>query len=499
MKSGKIFFLFSVALIMVIWGWSFYDSIYVEAQAFKGQVESHLASVSQSRGDRINDWLLEKENDIQIIAGFSKVKELLKENTSSSEEAIKLSVDENARIISKEVENYIKAHSGMTLDHLRDSVEFNSIAVLPVGNDGYTVLVDKNTSIAKFHINPDLVGFDYDLVGEENKEGVAILKEAQNTNKDSSGFYNWLDLDGKVRKKYSYFSVIPAKTLDNFEFVLATTAYVEDYQTIKDVPEGINNYLKDFVEVYDYYNLVLISTDGHIIYMAQKMGNLGEGLEWKENLNNGLIKNYQKVKDSNNISFFGPFVGHYEEEFMKVSVMAPVYDGQNLLGFVGLIDDMEKPIEISTELTGLWGTGEIYLTNEEALIITPLRFQYLDLLTQSIKTENLENCMIHIERNERVSGTEFYEFLNYKGDLTLGTHKPISKIRWCLLAEIGKEEISEISIQSQIKGGVLFLFVTMLISFIFAFYIKGLLDRNYILEKRKIGKIFTKYRGGVKN
>lgn len=495
MKSGKIFFMFSVTLILVIWGGLLYDSTYVETKAFREQVKDHLTSVSQSRGERINDWLLEKENDVQVLAGLSRVKELMEENTSFSEMAIKLNVDQRSDIISREIENYIRAHPGMTLEALQNSAEFSSIAVRPIGRDGYTVLVDKQTSIAKFHKNPDFIEFDYDLVGKGNEEGVAILREAQVTNKDSSGFYNWLDPGGETRKKYAHFSVISAKTLDDFEFILATTAYLEDYQTIKNVPEDVDNYLKSFREIHDYHNIVLISTDGHLVYMAQGMEDFGGGLEWEENLNVGLAKNYQNTKRFNDISFFGPFTRHQGERFMKVSVMAPIYNEQSLLGFVGLIDDMEEPIEISTELTGLWDTGEVFLANEDELLITPLRFRYLDLLTQSVRTESLETCIYHIEEAEGVLHQEFYDFLNYRGDMTLGTYKPLPKIRWCVLAEIGEEEVFRIPVQSQIKGNVLVLVGTMFIAVIFVFYVGRFLDGKYTLKKRRLGKFFVKNKG----
>jgi hypothetical protein len=485
MKIGGVFMMFSSALILIIWAVFIYNAAYVEGQAFERQVGDHLTSISESREERINDFFLEKKNDIEVLAGFQKVKDLLSSDLSSSPLAAKLSVDYRSNIISNEIENYIKTHSKMSLEDLRNSLEFKSIVVQPIGENGYTVLVNRDTFVAEFHNNPDLVGFDYDLVGEEGEEGVSIMREAQESGLDSFGFYNWLDSDGKTREKYAYFSIIPTRTSDGSEFILATTAYIDDYKIIKDVPEDIDSYLRNFEKAHDYHNILLISPDGYITYMARQMGGSGANFGWEEHFKTGLAKSYLNALGSSGAKLFGPFASHYGEMFLKVTITSPVYDGEKLLGFVMLIADMEDVNEISTEATGLWEAGEAYLVNKDALLISPLRYRYLDPLTQSVDTENLDRCVRKFEGGVGLDDDAedaFYEFLNYRGDLTLGTYAFIPEIEWCLLVEMEKEEILDIPRRNQLRNNIFAFSIIALFSMVLSFYVGNFLNNNYAIK-----------------
>ncbi len=477
--------MFSGALILIVWAVLLYGTVYVDGQVFERQVEDHLTSISESREERINDLFLEKKNDIEVLADFNKIKNLLSSNLSSSPSATKLSVSYRFNIISSEIENYMKAHPKMSLEDLRNSLEFKSIVVQPVGENGYAVLINRDTLVAEFHRNPDLVGFDYDLVGEEGAEGVSIMRKTQESGLGSSGFYNWFDPDGKTRRKYAHFDIIPVKTSDGSEFILATTAYIDDYKIIEDVPEDIDNYLKNFEEAHGYHNILLISPDGYIVYMARQMGGSGANFGWEEHSKGGLAKSYLNALNSGGIKLFGPFASHYGEMFLKVTITSPVYDGEKLLGFVMLIADMEDVNKISTEITGLWEAGEVYLVNKDALLISPLRYRYLDPLTQSVKTENLDECIRKFEGemdlDDNAEGA-FYEFLNYRGDLTLGTYVFIPEIEWCLLVEMGKEETFDIPRRNQLRNNISAFSIIALFSMVLSLYIRNFLNNNYAIK-----------------
>ncbi len=505
MRLGNRFFILSVLLVLVIWGGLFYNSLYIEVQAFRAQVKNHLLGISELRAERIDDWIFEREGDLKVLADSSQVKDLLSKNTSSSERAVKLDIDKHANIISRNIENYIKANQNATLRDLKNSTDFNSIIIQPMGKDGYTTLINKGTFIIEAHYNQSLLGTIFKLTDDENNKSIAILNEILNTNNDAFYFYNWTDPNGENMEKYVYFKIIPTRTLDNHEFILVVTGYVKDYQIINNVDQDINAYLTSFKQSHNYYNIIFISSDGDVIYMNNEMEKLGENLNWKENINTGLSINYQDAKNTKNISFFGPFAMHYGEKYMKVSFMSPVYSKDKLSGFVAIVDEMNKVLKISTELNGLWDTGDVYLVNENALLISPLRAVHLDLLTQSIRTDNMERCIGKIKNNKNTNSQQSErnqwsdEFLNYKGDLTLGVYRTILVAKWCLAAEISEEEVLQIPISNQIKGNAMIFFITMFIVLAFIFWIKIFLDKKYILKPRNILGIFTKHRGGLKN
>ena len=295
-----------------------------------------------------------------------------------------------------------------------------------------------------------------------------------------SGFYFWRDVDGKIRRKYAKFIHVKARTADDVGLMVVTTAYVDDYKVISNVSERVNSYLKSF----DYYNLVLVSLDGYIIYGAKQIGVIGTNLEWISNADIGISKNYLESKKSGGISFYGPFVGIYGDVYPKVSIAAPVYADGVLLGFVIVVNDMDEIFDVSEETVGFRESQESYLVDSTGLLISPLRSREFDVMVQSVESKNFGNCFDEYF-SRYLEGKEFADyFLNYKGEEVLGIHREIANIDWCLLTEVAVDEALTVPIRESVKKSIYFSAFGLLVWVLIEFFVKFYLSRRKLFVKK---------------
>ncbi len=477
--ASKIMIMFFIIGIF-LGGLFILDSYSSETEKLRDGIDDILVNIAKSKTEEINSYLSEIEENIKTLQKSNEVKELLKQELVFDESIIKLGVDERARIISKGLENYLRVHTEMTLKDLQESSEFQQIAVQPVGKEGYSFLFDSQSLINYFHKEPRRVGYDYNNMEKTFPELWDMFKETSEKS-FSEGFYYRDEPDGSISYKYGRFVQIPVKTADGISMSVGTTTYVNDYKIIKEESE----YLENFKEGLNYHNLILVSSEGYIIYMVKPMEDFGTNLGWELNLREGLSKNYFDVKESEKISFFGLSIRHYEDVYPKISVMAPVYGGDNLLGYIGLIDEAEKVFEITEDTKNLGETGETYLINDEKFLISPSRNSDFDIMIQSVDTENAQNCF-----NETFPGHVHGEepivpFLDYLGEVVFGTHREISGTDWCLLIEIDKAEVS-IPMKEFLRNRIIFVAVIILILSLIGFFIGNYFGKKN--NKRKIKK-----------
>lgn len=419
-----------------------YYSASIKKDFIELEIEYKLLEITKEKTEKINNYLEGIEKDIKILQESDEVKELLRKDLVFDESVIKMDVDERARVISKEVENYLRAYPEMSLKNLQESSEFQKTAVQPVGKEGYSFLFDSQSLINYFHKESRRIGYDYNTM-EENFPALWNMFKETSEKGFSEGFYYRDEPDGTISYKYGSFVQIPIKTADGINMSVGTTAYVNDYKIVK----GDSEYLKNFNKKKDYHNLILISSGGYAIYMTEIMKSFGTNFEWKVNLDTGLSKNYLKAMESGGTSFFGPFLRHDKEIYPKLSTIASVYDGNNLLGYVALLNEMDEIFDIIEETMDIGKTGETYLVNIDGLLISPLRHSDFGIMVQSINTENVEECLDDFKEYYDIETQEVKKHIediavsnNYEGKEILGSHEYIERTGWCLLVEIEKSE-----------------------------------------------------------
>ena len=125
-----------------------------------------------------------------------------------------------------------------------------------------------------------------------------------------------------------------------------------------------------------------------------------------------------------------------------ISVSTPVLCDKNktALGVIIVKVDLKSMYEITTDITGLGQTGEIFIVNREGYMITPSRFKKDTFLKQKVDTLNVEHCRIHKDRNHISRNQALNLFRSYRGTMVLGTHAYIPEMQWLLCSEMSERE-----------------------------------------------------------
>ena len=197
---------------------------------------------------------------------------------------------------------------------------------------------------------------------------------------------------------------------------------------------------------------------------------------------NDSIGTQLAFEGARNGTFIGlPHVSEKTREFV-LSVSEPIYVDNEFAGVLIMDLNMKSLVDIVQDNAGLGETGEVYLIDKEGFLVTPGRFEEGYFLEKKIDTENFRNCFLHEnltheeieERHSRVS-----VFLNHRGVSVLGGHVHISKMQWCLLAEINEREAVGLLRNKLIESGMLILIGILILMVIF------ILIANRILLKSR--------------
>lgn len=137
-------------------------------------------------------------------------------------------IRQTALLVSKQLEIYIRENPEMTVEDLQNDEYFSSLAVQPVGETGYTAVLDADDSTAYFHPNDALVNtLISDLAGKLPEMWVVV--NGSLGSRESGGYYDWEDADGVIRSKYMYIVPVGAKTADGVSLEVPATTYIDEF------------------------------------------------------------------------------------------------------------------------------------------------------------------------------------------------------------------------------------------------------------------------------
>jgi len=426
--------------ILLIFSYNFKSNKQISDASFR------IKEVSNFKINEINSYFRKVENEMQLLSNSDEAKTLLKKQIVIDADVTKFNVDQKTKIIAKETDNYVKKHPNKTLEDLRNDPIFQEITVQTIGLDGYSLIENYEEQLLSFQKNGEFIGEKYKDIKTSSPELYKKLTENINS-PDIFGFYDWIEPNGKVRKKYIHLIRTSNKTADGITLMVVTTAYVDNFKIIKE-SSPFNNLNNE-----DFNNLFLINPDGNFIYAKNVKEDVGSNLNWPVNKQLNLETSFGKVKKQNKIVFSDAYIDSYGEIYPKFTIISPVYEQNKLIGYVALIKNMNTLFKITKDTKNLGETGESYLVNrEQDYLISPLRKNNFDMFVQTIDTENTNNCFLGKKNRNNI-------LPNYEGELTIATHNIISEVPWCLITEINKNEISKISLKIEwLVSIALFLF-----------------------------------------
>lgn len=178
-----------------------------------------------------------------LVIGFWTIAEGLKPALKTNQDLLRQMGEETiydkALSAAAEVALYLEAHPELLTAPdavLNADPRLAAIAVQPVGKTGYTAMHD-NSAISHFHKNPAIVGSNLLDLRSKLPEFVKIL-EAGLGGQEASGYYDWIEPDGKtIRRKY-----MASVPVVNTRFRIAATTYIDEFeQPVRTTEAAIKN------------------------------------------------------------------------------------------------------------------------------------------------------------------------------------------------------------------------------------------------------------------
>jgi HAMP domain-containing protein len=145
----------------------------------------------------------------------------LKESTAYLNKLGEKMIQEKAQDVAAQLEIYMKSRGQTSVTVLAKDPRLREIAVQKVGETGYTAVHDSR-GINYFHVNQQIVGTDLHALASKLPDFVKILDAGLHG--PAYGYYNWKDVDGKVRPKYMFTAPVEGTNL-----IVAATTYIDEF------------------------------------------------------------------------------------------------------------------------------------------------------------------------------------------------------------------------------------------------------------------------------
>ncbi|MGA8240852.1 MAG: PAS domain S-box protein [Desulfobacterales bacterium] len=136
-------------------------------------------------------------------------------------------IQDKARDVAKQVDIFLKLNPDIDMQALQKSDEFKNIAMQKVGQNGYTCLYEAETGIMRIHPNPKLIDKEMRFLSEILPSWWAIF-EPTRTGAEASGYYDWFEPNGQIRKKYMTMTPVATK-LHGQTLMIAATTYIDEF------------------------------------------------------------------------------------------------------------------------------------------------------------------------------------------------------------------------------------------------------------------------------
>ena len=136
-------------------------------------------------------------------------------------------IQDKARDVAKQIEIYFRMYPERDIQEMREDPVFMDLAIQGVGRTGYTAITEARTYMLRVHPNPKLVDFDMHRLAERIPSWWAII-EKSNEGRPSSGYYDWIEPDGSIRKKYMAMTPVSVP-LNGITMIVSATTYIDEF------------------------------------------------------------------------------------------------------------------------------------------------------------------------------------------------------------------------------------------------------------------------------
>lgn len=156
---------------------------------------------------------------------------LTKESTNVVTKLAEDAIAENARSVAKQCALYLASHPNLKKENYNYDEDFKRVAVQKVGLTGYTALYELPDSNGIWrtwaHANPKIIGIDMSKLKKplgKSFPGFWRVFSGVKGGKESKGYYNWQDADGRFRDKFMVCTPIKGT-----RYIIASTTYLDEF------------------------------------------------------------------------------------------------------------------------------------------------------------------------------------------------------------------------------------------------------------------------------
>ena len=140
-------------------------------------------------------------------------------------------IKEKARSVAAQVGLFLQAHPKLKKEEFNKNQDFKKIAVQRVGKTGYSALYELPGPDGVWrtwaHPIQKIIGIDMSTLKKslgKNFPGFWRVYTAVKSGRESTGYYNWQDKDGKIRAKF-----MVCTPVSGTRYVVAATTYLDEF------------------------------------------------------------------------------------------------------------------------------------------------------------------------------------------------------------------------------------------------------------------------------
>ena len=138
------------------------------------------------------------------------------------------SIRQKAYDIAAQLDLTLQSHSYMTLNDLRRDKKFRNLAVQRIGKTGYTGLQETKTGVIRFHKERSLENTGIEKYEQSLPAYWEIIK-TNRSGKPAGGYFDWIEENGTVSKKYMYIVPLSQSTSDGVRLSVFVTAHLDEF------------------------------------------------------------------------------------------------------------------------------------------------------------------------------------------------------------------------------------------------------------------------------
>ncbi|SHF08779.1 methyl-accepting chemotaxis protein [Marinitoga hydrogenitolerans DSM 16785] len=294
--------------------------------------------------------------------------------------------------------------------------------------------------------------------------------------------------DSKKILQSAYIDLNPYPTGEKFKLVeLSDTNLKAKLKSYDDLHKTLHPIIKRFIDIENFYDIFLISTDGDIVYTYYKERDFADNV-FSDNLKDSNLTsliNILKEKNNNSVQYvdYKPYAPSNGTPASFVG--KALYDNGKIIGYFVIQLPIDKIDSILQEKTGLGKTGETYLVGNDLLMRSNSRFEKNTILRRKVDTISAKKAL-----NDESGWAIIKDYRNIK---VLSVFMPFkyNNIDWALIGEIDYSEVTEDS-----KKAVIFVSIASLLIAIITIIASIIFTKKLITPLKLITQAFEKISNG---